>query len=546
MPGIQNLSLTVNQPVANSAVTLNQPFQVSGVVLDQGPPEPHAINSVTIQVDSGPIIRATLTHIPSKTVTEVTFHASAQVTGGQDPHIVTVTATDDRGASVKQRREVFTGEVFAVDAPAVVLDVLSPLPIDEATILGQTASIQKSLVSLSHSLGTIGKIIAGPNFEFFNVKDLSRPSRLRMGFWIEDASFPVETRDGLLLPVLSNVAAAAGFNAAPPVPVPDGLPSFGLSLPLGTIQKLLAAVTQDVKDAAAAQGVTLDSITVQTISPESVATRFAGHLPLSVPFDMTVTEVLGLKQLPDDLPLVPVVVSSSHSSGLGNFLDLIVAAIFRPFLAALAVEFIELKLNASAADQQITGLMQPLLAGIPPRIPFRNTLLPFDVPTPPDFPTIVLQWKSFRATSAGILGMGLLTTEARDQSEVALSIDGPHLISGFEGELAGNVRRDYSFSLRNLAPDQDKFAWHVSGAKAHSGTIESTFGLGGTFTVDFPLPLHASPGKYTFTLTVTGIETCGANPQKTLSASASITVEFDVKKTRNPQLTSTQVKGSAA
>lgn len=544
MPTKQSLSLTVNQPAANATVKLNQPFSVTGVVLDQGPPEPRPINSVTVQVDGGPVIRAALTHIVNKTATEVSFHASAQVTGGQDPHIVVVTATDDLG-SVKQTKQVFTGTPFAVDAPAVTVDVLSAIPFDPFKILGQTAPIQKGLSSLSDSLHTIGKIIAGPNFQFFNSPDLSHPSRLRMGVWIEDPSFPVITRDGLTLPVLSDQAAALGFNQVPPVPVPDlaaFTASFGLSVPLRTLQKLVDAIAQDVKDAASAQGVTLDALTVQTISPESVATHFSGHLPLDVPFDMTVTEVLGLKQLSDATPMVPAVVSSSHSSGLGNVLDLIIAAIFRPFLAALAVEFVELRSTASDADQQITGLMQPLVAGIPPRFPFRNTLLPIQVPNPPDFPTMVLQWKSFRATTAGLLGSGLLTIEARDQSEVALSINGPHAISGTEGELAGNVRIDYSFSLSNLAPDEDKFTWHVSGAGTRGGKIDSTLGLGGTFTVDFPLPLRAS-GKYAFTLTVTGTETSGTAGRTPLSASASMAVVFDIKSTRQPRV---RAEGSGA
>src|SRR6185437_4570139 len=135
MPARQNLSLTVNQPAASAIVKLNQPFPVSGVVLDQGPPEPHAIDSVTVQVDGGPIVRAALTHISNKSATEVSFHANVQVTAGADPHTVTVTATDDQRVSVKQTRQVFTGTPFAVDAPAVVVDVLSLFPFNESNIL---------------------------------------------------------------------------------------------------------------------------------------------------------------------------------------------------------------------------------------------------------------------------------------------------------------------------------------------------------------------------------------------------------------------------
>jgi hypothetical protein len=90
--------------------------------------------------------------------------------------------------------------------------------------------------------------------------------------------------------------------------------------------------------------------------------------------------------------------------------------------------------------------------------------------------------------------------------------------------------------LSNLAPDADKFTWHVSGGSGtRSGSIESTLGLGGTFTVDFPLPLHAV-GKFGFTLTVTGTETSGTHADTTLSASTSMAVVFEIKSVRNPQV----------
>jgi hypothetical protein len=487
-------------------------------------------------VDGGPVINASRTRVHNPTLTEVSFHASVQVTGGPDPHTVTVTATDDQGISVTQTRHVFAGTPFAVDAPAVVVDILSPEPINEFLVLGETQPIQKALAGLSASLATIGKIIAGPNFQFFNSSDPRHSSRMRIGFWIEDASFPVVKRKDLPLPILSDQSAALGFALAPPVPVPDVVRSFGVSVPLGTLQKLVDAAAPDIRSAASDQGVSLDSITVQTTSPESVTTRFTGSLPLGVPFDLSVTEVLGLKQRPDATPLVPAVVSSSHSSGLGSVIDLIIAAILKPFRAVLAIEFLELRSTANSADQQITGLMQSLVAGIPPTFPFRNTLLPFDVSTPPEFPAIVLFWSSFAAAKSGILGSGDLSIEARNQDEVSLSIDGPNQISGNEGELAGNVQRDYSFTLGNLAPDADKFTWHVSGGSGtRSGSIESNFGLGGTFTVDFPLPLHAV-GKFGFTLTVTATETCGTDSTKTLNASTSMAVVFEIKHVVNPQL----------
>src|ERR1700690_3043507 len=88
--------LTVTQPTANSVVGL-QPFQISGLVTDRGGVEPIMIDSVTVQIDGGPLINVTRKIIPNKTLTEVSFLASAQISGGSDPHSVTVVATNDQG-----------------------------------------------------------------------------------------------------------------------------------------------------------------------------------------------------------------------------------------------------------------------------------------------------------------------------------------------------------------------------------------------------------------------------------------------------------------
>src|SRR5262249_43875585 len=82
--------LIVNQPKPNSVVGLNQSFQITGQVTDRGGSEPIMIDSVTVQIDGGPLIDATLKTIPNKTLTEVSFHASAQISSGNDPHTVTV------------------------------------------------------------------------------------------------------------------------------------------------------------------------------------------------------------------------------------------------------------------------------------------------------------------------------------------------------------------------------------------------------------------------------------------------------------------------
>src|SRR5947209_7176287 len=104
--------LTVFGPSNNATVNLNQPFPVTGQVTNQhAAGEFVGIDSVTVRVDGGPVVEANLTVVPDRTQTRVNFAASAQVTGGADPHAVTVTATNDQEASATQMISVLTEPV---------------------------------------------------------------------------------------------------------------------------------------------------------------------------------------------------------------------------------------------------------------------------------------------------------------------------------------------------------------------------------------------------------------------------------------------------
>src|SRR5438034_10292464 len=110
--------LTVFGPSNNATVNLNQPFPITGQVTNPFVSrEPVTIASVTVRVDGGPVIEANLTVVPDRTQTRVNFAASAQVTGGEDPHTVKVTATNDQRASATQTISVLTGPVV-VPPPA--------------------------------------------------------------------------------------------------------------------------------------------------------------------------------------------------------------------------------------------------------------------------------------------------------------------------------------------------------------------------------------------------------------------------------------------
>jgi hypothetical protein len=94
---------TVLGPRNEATVIPNRPFPVSGQVTNQFVSgEPVMINAVTVRVDSGPVIEANLTVVTDRAEPKVNFAASAQVTGGKDPHAVTVTATNDQWGSTTQ------------------------------------------------------------------------------------------------------------------------------------------------------------------------------------------------------------------------------------------------------------------------------------------------------------------------------------------------------------------------------------------------------------------------------------------------------------
>lgn len=538
MPDIHP-QLVVSQPPNNLIVKPNQPFAVTGQVTNAGRPgEPVVIDAVTVQVDGGPATEATLKRLPDKKKTVVAFQASAQVTGGRDPHTVTVTATNDEGLSATSTVAVFTGPIFQVDAPALELDI-SPVNFDlsDPKVAKLLSHMQQALRPLAGALASVGKMLAGPNLAL--ATDAAGRPVLRLGLWIEDPSFPVlpPAPPDFPLPRLIDAAAAAGFATVPllPVPEPAGLgPAFALSIPVATLQHLLDAVAPAVKLAAKQNDVSVDSMTVQTFPPATVLTSFRGSLPLDIPFSIAITENLGTKQAPDSIQMVPAVIGSSYSASVGSFLDWFIGFLFPIFELALLGALGAVSSVGGQVGGQITGIMASLLAGIPSRIPFHNTDLPASPLPLPDFPTLLPNWKSFGVTNSGIIGTGTTTIEARDQTMAALATRGARHIVGYQEDLAGGAGQGYTFTLHDLAPDAGKFSWQASGAGSDRGAIEvEPFEQAGSFGVVFPLPLDVKPGKYPFTLAVHASETCGTNPSKTLSGSASIPVLVEVVK--NPK-----------
>ena len=293
--------LTVNQPTPNAVVGL-QPFHIAGQVTDRGGSEPITIDSVTVQIDGGPLIPATLKTIHNKTLTQVSFDTSAQISGGNDPHTVTVVATNDQGQRTTKTVTVYTGALVQVDAPAVLLDFVTraSFKADDPEVLALIGGIQRQLGSLSDTLASAGKVLIGPNLI---VQALTAyESLVRVGFWIENPDFPVVAPSAAFpLPRLSDAAAAAAFAATTVLTTPalGTLASFALSIPVTTLQHLVDATKPALKTQAALQGFALDTVTVQTSGPATVNTNVTGHVLEGIlPASFTISETVGTQAVP--------------------------------------------------------------------------------------------------------------------------------------------------------------------------------------------------------------------------------------------------------
>jgi len=533
--------LTVNQPAANAVVGLNQPFQIAGLVTDRGGVEPIMIDSVTVQIDGGPLINATRKIIHSKTLTEISFLASVQISGGSDPHTVTVVATNDQGLRATKTVTVFTGTIFQVDAPALLLDLLTVIPItaDDPQLLGLIGRIQGQLGSLSATLASAGKVLIGPNLIVQPIN--SAESRVRVGFWIESPGFPVVPPSAAFhLPRLSDAAAAAAFAATPvlTIPNPGIFPSFALWIPVTTLQHLVDAATPTLKTQASGQGFAIDTITAQTSSPSTVNTIVSGNiLKGTVAASFTISETVGLKAIPGGPPeqTAPAVLATDSSSSVGSIVDWIVG-VFIPLIGAvLADAFYQVSTTAS----QKSGLAGSFLGSIPARIPFGNKAISVPSGTNfqfPDFPTLNFLWNSFGATSSGLLGVGITDIAPRTESDVSVILNGPDFFTGFPNNIIEFTDPVMGYVLENIAPDSGKFGWQISGAGSKADSLEppSPVVQAGDFDPHFPLPVKVSPGDYHFNLAIHAVETCESDPGKTLTGTASKAMLFRVKKSPLP------------
>jgi hypothetical protein len=530
--------LTVFGPHNNDVVNLNQPFPVTGQVTNQHVSgEPVMIDSVTVQIDGGPLIDAPLKIIPDKTLTKVSFQASAQITGGSDPHTVTVVATNDQQLRATKTITVFAGSVFQVDAPAVLLDVRTLISItaNGKQVLTFIGKVQRQLGSLSDTLASAGKVLIGPNLIVQPINPSE--SLVRIGFWIENPGFPVVPPSAdFPLPRLSDAAAAAAFAATPVLEVPNPgplSPSFALSIPATTLQHLIDATAPTLKSEASKQGFAVDTITAQTSPPATVNTNVSGHvLKGAVPASFTISETVGLKPVAGgpSVQQTPAVLKTDSSSSVGSLLEWI-AGYFEPLIGGtLAYAFYKV----SSAASEKSGLASSFLGSIPARIPFGNKDVSLDPNFKmPDFPSFDLSWNTFGATSTGLLGTGTSDINARTEADVKVILNGPDSFTGFPETIQELSDPTMGYILQNITPDSGKFGWKIFGAGSNADSIEppSPVVQAGDFFPHFPLPLKINPpADIHFNLAINATETCQSDPTKTLTGGASKAILFRVKK----------------
>lgn len=523
-------TLVISSPTANAVVGYT-PFLVTGQVTAEGYPEPVEIDSVTVQVDSGPVIAATLKRIPNKTLTEVTFNASVQVTGGQDPHTVRVTTASDGGSATKT---VMVTAGIRVVPPAVVVDISTLVSVDpnDPSIQAAMSSIQKRLASTSllTSLAAINKILIGPNL----LAVTTPRAALRFGLWIEDYNFPSSellppSLPDFPLPTLTSDAATAGFALVPLLDLPGPI-SYAFSLPTTTLQQILDSIKPELVAAASQHDYDLQSATVQTDPSGTITVSFNGTLPLDVPLGASITETLGTKTISesDGPQQVPAVLNTSTSVGVGSAVDWIISFFFPAVDVALLAAFEFASTIASNAGATAGGIVAATLAQFPPRIPITNTDLPdfLNLQSNYLFPSVILNWTSFGASASGLVGSGTLALGERTESTVQVAVSGPDTILNYEyGD-----DEPYEVTLANIHPDQTGLSWQIPGTSS-TGTIQAdSLTQKGSFTVEFPVPSKATPGKYPFTLTVSAVETSGTNSADTLTGSASLSVTVEVPK----------------
>jgi hypothetical protein len=504
-PPVVAQAVTVAPPVTTQGVNRLQPVLVTGQAVG---------GNVIVQVDHGPPIHAEPTAAPDPSPGAVGFSATVVIPDSPGPHVITATALGITATAVVNPTAnvtVWVGPVFAIAPPALLVEAFYPRPTlnVSAKLVGE---IQQHLTSLQRLAGKYGLTVAGPAFTVETPPN-SAPV-LRMGLWITDsalATVPASPTAGLPLPSLSEAQAASCFGVTPLVLSSDPLPhaNAAVSLPTTALQTLVDAASPKIVAAGARHSITVSTLTASTSPPNTVTLTADCTFPAGDTGEIAVTETLGTQEvsLESGEPAiqmtlhVPAVIKttpfSSDDSIGSDFLDLLDPVAWVLNLADIVVGVVA----SGDAAGTVSGILGPLLAALPFAYPFPNTFITSVDPTYPyipDFPVLSLDWTSFGATNAGVVGGVDWSLANRAQDDVVLTIqrviyDGDTLTTSAAEHYQWQA--EFTWALQNLDPDS--FTWTLSGAaQAHDSIVAGPFTQSGTFTV--PISIRAM------------LETCGS------------------------------------
>ena len=297
-------------------------------------------------------------------------------------------------------------------------------------------------------------------------------------------------------------------------PPPGGVPpadnplfGFAMSAPTSTLQLILDAMFPKVADKAADHHFTVESAVISTDTSGAVTTTLSGSLPLGVSMTASLTENLGTVEVPDTGQRMPAVVSSSHSTSVGDLLDWFIGTLVPAIGLLLVGELSAAAYGVGVASDKANGIIGSYLGSLRPILPFRNSSLPskadypnlpFDPQVKYSFPMAVLNFESFTTDGTGIVGTGTVGIGARDQSMVAVHLGGPTYYPNY----SFGIESIYRVGLSFFEPDGDHMTWRVTGSSDTNDFSTNSFWQVGSFAAEFPIPFKAPPGKYHFTLSV--------------------------------------------
>jgi hypothetical protein len=512
-------NVRVEFPPTDFTVPDGQPLHVAGVATGSAGGEPVPVSTVRVHVDGGTAVDASVHVVARQKVPTVTFAASVDVPTQPGLHTVTVVATDENHNHATASVQVLRDTTVVVPAPAIVIDLEPPMAIsaDDPVLLDVVSTVQQTMADAAGRLASAGLVLAGPNV-IAGVDGADIPI-LRLGIWVVDPDFPVvpPAPPQFPLPRLSSIDAEAGFALVPPLSRGHRVgftdTPFGVRVPQTTLQQLADVARLEAGNS------DVDSITVTLAEPNTASTVVTGS-HLGIGFSIDITETLSVAPLtgvdpPQSLPHV----DSQHSTSVGGLPDWLLGAVIPILGGMLLLGSAELAADA----EQVPGVVTAVLSGLPARVPLRNTSLPPQWRAQFDFPQLVLNWTSFAVNGQGVEGAGDAILSERDQAGARVSVAGPGSLQIANGE--HDIDTTYRLQLWQIRPDAGRLTWrlHPPVGPDDNGTGDpDVLAQSAAVDLDFQLPLHAKQG--TFTISAGAVETCGTDPTKALSTTASKTV----------------------